>query len=246
MKLRLDKLLAESAGGTRSEAKQWIRQGKVQVDGITARRPEEKINPELQQVTLEGELLSYCEFEYYMLYKPAGVVSATTDSEHPVVVDLITESKRKDLFPIGRLDIDTEGLLLVTNDGALAHRLLSPRHHVDKTYLVLIDGILTEQDCHMLEEGMDIGDAKPTLPAVVEGYRSLKKASEPQCQTEVRLTIQEGRYHQVKRMFARLGKPVLALKRVRMGNLMLDERLLPGEYRALTEIERKGLIFPEE
>ncbi len=237
MHLRLDKLLTEVAAGSRSEAKQWVRQGRVSIDGKRVARPEMKIAPDRQNVFLDGKLLSYRRYEYYMLNKPKGVVSATSDAKYEVVTALITESHRKDLFPVGRLDRDTEGLLIITNDGKLAHHLLSPKHHVDKTYLVKIQGLLTGEDVEQLEHGVDIGESKPTLPAVVKSCQRMER----EVQTEVYLTIQEGKYHQVKRMFAALGKPVLALKRLEMGGLRLDEKLEPGEYRKLTAEEVEGL-----
>ncbi|MDE6566113.1 MAG: rRNA pseudouridine synthase [Lachnospiraceae bacterium] len=244
MKLRLDKLLAEITEGSRSEVKQWIRRNRILVDGEIATRPEIKVDPENQEICLDGTPVRYQQYEYYMLNKPQGVVSATRDDKNDTVISLVTESKRRDLFPVGRLDIDTEGLLLLTNDGELAHRLLSPRHHVDKTYLVQIEGVLSESDIDTLEQGMDIGDEKRTLPAVVESCRILSSTeSQTLSETisEVYFTIQEGRYHQVKRMFAGIGKPVLYLKRIRMGNLKLDPKLAPGEYRPLTETEIKEI-----
>ncbi len=258
MKLRLDKLLTEITAGSRSEVKQWIKKGQISVDGEVIKRPEIKIDPEQQEIWFRGERLQYRQYEYYMLHKPQGVVSATVDADHTTVVSLITQSKRKDLFPVGRLDMDTEGLLLITNDGVLAHRLLSPKYHVDKTYFVRIEGVLTEDDVQNLEQGMDIGDDKLTLPAVVEWYRissldngrpedrqPLAGVRENNQYSEVRITIQEGRYHQVKRMFAGLGKPVVYLKRIRMGNLVLDENLALGEYRELTTKEIKGMYSGE-
>ncbi len=245
MKLRLDKLLAEITEGSRSEVKQWIRKGQVRVDGESVIHPETKVDPENQEICLDGVPVRYQQYEYYMLNKPQGVISATTDDRNATVVSLITESNRSDLFPVGRLDIDTEGLLLLTNNGELAHRLLSPRHHVDKTYLVRIRGILSKDDIDTLEQGMDIGDEKQTLPAVVESHRilsSTESQSPSEAVSELFFTIQEGRYHQIKRMFARIGKPVVYLKRVRMGALELDPQLAPGEYRPLTEAELKELV----
>lgn len=239
MNLRLDKLLAEMTTGSRSEVKQWIRQGRVCVDDEMVKRPEKKVDPNGQKIYLDGEQIAYQPYEYYMLNKPAGMVSATTDRENRTVVSLITKSHRQDLFPVGRLDIDTEGLLLITNDGKLAHHLLSPRHHVDKTYLVHIQGALTEEDIGILEHGMDIGDDQWTLPAVVEQYQV--RQQDEVIYTEVYFTIREGRYHQVKRMFAGLGKPVVYLRRIRMGSLALDEKLALGEYRKLTDEEITAL-----
>ena len=172
-----------------------------------------------------------------MLNKPAGVVSATTDREHKTVIDLLQEANTQDVFPVGRLDIDTEGLLLLTNDGALAHELLSPRKHVDKTYFVRIAGNLSDADVKQLEQGMDIGDEKLTLPAKVS---CLEQFPEEQEQT-VTIKLREGRYHQVKRMFAKVGHPVLYLQRVSMGTLTLDDSLKIGEYRELTADEIAAL-----
>ncbi|MDE6851854.1 MAG: rRNA pseudouridine synthase [Lachnospiraceae bacterium] len=240
MKLRLDKLLAEMTEGSRSEVRQWIRKRRVTVDEEIILRPETKVDPEVQEICLDGRPVCYQQFVYYMLNKPQGVVSATSDDRNDTVVSLITDSSRRDLFPVGRLDIDTEGLLLLTNDGVLAHRLLSPRHHVDKTYLVRVQGAVSEADIHTLEQGMDIGDERPTLPAVVEQYQVIS-SQDDSAETELFFTIREGRYHQVKRMFAGIGKPVVYLKRVRMGNLELDQNLAPGEYRLLTEAEVERL-----
>ena len=172
-----------------------------------------------------------------MLNKPSGVVSATTDREHKTVIDLLQEANTQDVFPVGRLDIDTEGLLLLTNDGALAHELLSPRKHVDKTYFVRIAGNLSDADVKQLEQGMDIGDEKLTLPAKVS---CLEQFPEEQEQT-VTIKLREGRYHQVKRMFAKVGHPVLYLQRVSMGTLTLDDSLKTGEYRELTADEIAAL-----
>lgn len=231
MKLRLDKLLAEVTDGSRSEVKQWIRKGRVMVEGAVAMRPEAKVDPEKQRICLDGEEICYHAWEYYMLNKPQGVVSATTDAVHDTVLSLITESGRSDLFPVGRLDIDTEGLLFITNDGGLAHHLLSPRHHVDKTYYVEIEGNLSKEDIAALETGMDIGDDRITMPAVLEQYH------DGQGSAKLYLTVREGRYHQIKRMFARLGKPVSYLKRVSMGGIKLDPELGSGQYRRLTAEE---------
>ena len=195
------------------------------VNETKVQRPETKLDPGRDQVTLDGEQIIYEQFCYYMLNKPAGVVSATTDREHKTVIDLLQEANTQDVFPVGRLDIDTEGLLLLTNDGALAHELLSPRKHVDKTYFVRIAGNLSDADVKQLEQGMDIGD---------------EKFPEEQEQT-VTIKLREGRYHQVKRMFAKVGHPVLYLQRVSMGTLTLDDSLKIGEYRELTADEIAAL-----
>ena len=235
--LRLDKWLAEMTEGSRAEVKKWIRQGRVYVNETKVQRPETKLDPGRDQVTLDGEQIIYEQFCYYMLNKPAGVVSATTDREHKTVIDLLQEANTQDVFPVGRLDIDTEGLLLLTNDGASAHELLSPRKHVDKTYFVRIAGNLSDADVKQLEQGMDIGDEKLTLPAKVS---CLEQFPEEQEQT-VMIKLREGRYHQVKRMFAKVGHPVLYLQRVSMGTLTLDDSLKIGEYRELTADEIAAL-----
>ena len=232
--IRLDKFLADAGAGTRSQVKGFLKKGLVTVNGEPARKPEQKISPETDLIVFQGTVLSYTEFYYYMLNKPSGYVSATDDNTAPTVLSLLKGAPGKDLFPVGRLDKDTEGLLLITNDGALAHRLLSPRHHVDKTYFVRADGAVTEDDCSRLEAGVDIGEDRPTLPA-----KAALLSSGPV--SEVELTIHEGKFHQVKRMFQAVGKPVLYLRRLSMGSLMLDETLSPGQYRPLREEEIAAL-----
>ena len=182
----------------------------------------------------QGQMVAYAEYEYYMLNKPAGVVSATEDKKDSTVLDLIDEKQRKDLFPVGRLDKDTEGLLLITNDGELAHQLLSPKKHVDKVYFARIDGKVTEEDRRRFAEGLEIGEEKLTLPAYLEILKSEEIS-------EIRLTIREGKFHQVKRMFHAVGKEVIYLKRLQMGSLVLDPRLALGEYRELTGQELEAL-----
>lgn len=230
MKLRLDKYLADMGLGTRSEVKQAIHKGRVQVNGRPVREPEYKVDTKADQVLFGGRPAVYQEYEYYMLNKPAGVVSATEDPKEPCVVDLIGSRKRRDLFPVGRLDKDTEGLLLITNDGGLAHRLLSPKKHVDKVYYARIRGRVTGEDAELFRRGVDIGEKSLTLPA---GLRILEAGEV----SEIELTIREGKFHQVKRMFHAAGKEVLYLKRLRMGPLVLDESLKPGEYRTLNTQE---------
>lgn len=232
--IRLDKYLADMGIGTRTEVKKMIRQGRVKVDDCTVKLPEQKIDAATQKVFCEGQELSYKEYEYYMLNKPAGYVSATIDAKDKTVLELITDKKRKDLFPVGRLDKDTEGLLLITNDGDLAHRLLAPKKHVDKLYYAKVEGVVTEEDIKAFAEGVDIGEDKVTRPAVLEILKSDEVS-------EIHLTIQEGKFHQVKRMFEAVGKKVIYLKRISMGTLYLDENLKLGEYRALTEEELKHL-----
>lgn len=234
MKLRLDKLLADMGYGTRSEIKKEIAKGGVTVNGTVMKKPEAKIDTERDIVCIKGEKAVYARYEYFMLNKPAGVVSATMDRRERTVLDLIEDKKRDDLFPVGRLDKDTEGLLLITNNGELAHQLLSPKKHVDKVYFARVRGTVTEEDIKMFSEGLDIGDEKKTLPAQL----SILSAGEI---SETRITIREGRFHQIKRMFAAVGKEVVYLKRLGMGTLTLDESLAPGEYRRLTEEEVTGL-----
>lgn len=231
--MRLDKYLCDMGAGTRSQVKQKIRKGLVTVEGEPVRRPEYQVDQE-QEVCVEGEVFSYTELEYYMLNKPAGCVSARADEQCRTVLDLIPSKKRKDLFPVGRLDKDTEGLLLITNDGKLAHMLLSPRHHVDKTYFARIAGRISEEHVKAFREGLDIGEKACTRPAVLEILDSGENS-------EVRVTIREGKYHQIKRMFRAIGCEVLYLKRLSMGSLVLDESLKPGEYRPLKEEELAGL-----
>ena len=232
--MRLDKYLAQMSIGTRSQVKQMVRKGQVCVNGTVVKKPEYKVDPDQDQVVADGVKTQYVHEEYIMLNKPSGVVSATKDPREKTVLDLIDGQKRKDLFPAGRLDKDTEGLLLLTSDGELAHRLLSPKKHVDKTYYARIQGRVTNEDVKVFLKGLDIGDEKPALPAVlqvlIEGEIS-----------EILITIQEGRFHQVKRMFKAVDKKVVYLKRISMGSLVLDETLMPGQYRNLTEEEIQRL-----
>lgn len=232
--MRLDKYLADMGIGTRSEVKKLIRQGKVTIDGRQAKTPEEKIDGKEQRVCVDGTPVVYETFEYYMLNKPAGVISATYDKEQKTVLDLIESRKRKDLFPVGRLDKDTEGLLLITNDGNLSHRLLSPKKHVDKLYYAEVEGVVTEDDVTRFANGLYIGEGEYTKPAKLTVLVSDEIS-------EIELTIQEGKFHQVKRMFEAVGKRVIYLKRLSMGNLQLDETLALGEYRPLSKKELEDL-----
>lgn len=232
--MRLDKFLCETGAGTRSEVKQLIKKGLVTVNGISEKNGDKKINEAFDIVTLRGERLCFHTFHYYMLHKPAGVITATEDRNQKTVMSLLTEEKesvQKRLFPVGRLDKDTEGLLLITDDGELAHRLLSPKKHVDKTYLVKLKIPISDTDIHRLETGVDIGDKKPAMPAVV------KKLND----TEIELTIREGRYHQVKRMLGAVNNEVVYLKRLSMGPLKLTEDLEKGHYRLLLQEEVDAL-----
>ncbi|MGN0271245.1 MAG: pseudouridine synthase, partial [Lachnospiraceae bacterium] len=228
--IRLDKYLADMGVGTRSQVKQFIKKGQIQVNGEIQKRPETKLDIAKDKVLFQGEEISYQEYVYYILHKPAGYVSAVKDNLYPTVLSLIDNPQGFQLFPVGRLDLDTEGLLLITNDGTLAHELLSPKKHVEKTYYARIDGKITEEDQRRFAAGLDIGDEKDTLPAKLEILKSGEES-------EITVTITEGRYHQVKRMFEAVGKKVTYLKRLQMGSLKLEETLEPGTYRALTEEE---------
>ncbi len=207
--------------------KDYIRKGLVTVNGSVVRAPEQRIDETCDRIALNGEPLTFCRFVYYMLNKPQGVVSATRDLLDRTVLELLPEEKRAGLFPVGRLDKDTEGLLILTNDGELAHRLLSPKRHVEKVYAVRIQRELSPEEIGRLSQGIDIGDDKPTAPAKVEVLG----------ECEILLTIHEGRYHQVKRMLKAVGNEVLSLKRICFGRLQLDDRLSPGQSRELTKEE---------
>ena len=232
---RLDKFLADAGLGTRNEVKRMLKGGIVSVNGATVKDPAVKIDAGSDVIEYRGERVAFEEHRYYMLNKPDGVVSATEDRNEPTVLSLLKDVNTKDLFPVGRLDKDTEGLLLITDDGELAHKLLSPRYHVDKTYHVTAEGIITDDDIRRLEEGVDIGEKALTLPAKAEMIGSGQDVS------EVLLTIHEGKFHQVKRMFEVIGKPVVHLKRISFGSLKLDEKLAPGEFRRLADEEIKAL-----
>ena len=230
--MRLDKFLCEMNIGTRSQVKDYIKQGMVTVNGRIVKKTDSKIEESADKVCFRGKELLFKPFHYYMLNKPTGVVSATDDNTATTVLELLPAKLRKGLFPVGRLDKDTEGLLLLTDDGALSHRLLSPKSHVAKVYLVEIETALSEREIAQLKEGVDIGEEKRTLPAKVE------KVDE----THILLTIHEGKYHQVKRMLHAVGNGVRNLKRVEFGKIPLDQHLNPGEYRELTESE-VGLLL---
>ena len=232
--MRLDKFLTELGVGTRSEVKKILKTGQVTVNGTPVKKPEEKIDETKDIVAYQGKVLTYEQFEYYMFHKPAGCVTAASDAQHKTVMDYMKDLTRKDLNPVGRLDIDTEGLLLITNDGMLSHELLSPAKHVPKTYFAKVEGIVTEKDVKLFAEGIDIGEKKPTKPAELKILVS-------DTVSEIELTISEGKFHQVKRMFEAVDKKVVYLKRISMGSLVLDENLKPGEYRTLTEVEIEAL-----
>ena len=232
--MRLDRFLVQSNICSRSEAKVYIRKGRVSVNGSVCKDSALHVDENGDEISVDGQKISYEKNRYYMLNKPAGCVSAVKDGLSDTVIDILKAEPIGDLFPVGRLDKDTEGLLLITNDGDLAHRLLSPKHHVDKTYLVKSDKALSDEEIRDMEAGLDIGDEKLTLPA------SLKELSLEENMYE--LTIHEGRFHQVKRMFEACGAKVLYLKRLSMGPLRLDEGLEPGQYRKLSAEEIEILV----
>lgn len=234
--MRLDKYLSDMGAGTRSELKKEIRRNGVSIDGMIIKDPGFSVDTS-SHVVFRGSAVTYEEFVYYMLNKPAGIISASEDDREPTVVDLITELKRKDLFPVGRLDRNTEGLLLITNDGALAHSLLSPKHHVDKVYYAKVSGILSGSDIDLFRDGLVLTDGLECLPAELE----ILSVSDEEYTSEAQITIREGKFHQIKRMFSSIGAEVIYLKRLSMGPLTLDPDLAPGEYRRLTTDEVASL-----
>ena len=252
MKIRLDKYLSELGIGTRSEVKKFISQGKVKVDNQVVKLSDIKIDTSLQKVFFEGENVVYEKYEYYVLNKPAGVISATKDNFHKTVIDILNV-KRKGLAPVGRLDIDTEGLILITNDGELAHNLISPKKHVKKVYEALILGSLPSDLAKQFENGFDIGEDEITMPAKLEIMPNItnlniskilldeikkRAGNEVKDLTFVKVTIYEGKYHQVKRMFLKFNTEVVFLRRVAMGGLMLEDLDIKiGEYKKLTSKE---------
>lgn len=266
--VRLDRFLADSGAGTRTEVKKLIQKGMVQVNGEKAKKPELKIDPETDVVEFGGEHIgARAEFVYYLLHKPAGYVSATEDTREKTVLDLVPKDGRRNLFPVGRLDKDTEGLLFITDDGQLAHRLLSPKKHVDKTYFAVTEGKVVPEDIEKIRLGVDIGDEEPTLPgkleilstwkedddrkkvegesgAVIANSNAAGHKADPEgsiwC-SEILLTIHEGRFHQVKRMMEAVGKKVIYLKRISMGALTLPDDLPKGKARKLTPDELAAL-----
>ena len=231
---RIDKLLCSTGRWSRREVKELVRQGRVISDGRAVQRPEEKADPGTVCLTVDGQPVDCSPYVYVMLHKPAGLLSATEDSRQPTVLELLPpELRRRGLFPVGRLDKDTTGLLLLTDNGDLAHRLLSPKKHVDKVYLARVEGRVDAGDVDALAAGMVLADGLCCLPA---GLEPLGDGS------ECRVTLREGKYHQVKRMLAARGKPVVSLHRLQMGPLALDEDLKPGEWRYLSNLERAELL----
>ena len=226
--MRLDKLISECGLASRKEIRQLVKAGRVTVDGAAATAPEQKLDPEINVVCIDGEQVCYRKFHYYMLNKPAGVLSATDDGKQKTVLDLVSpEMRRMGLFPVGRLDKDTTGLLLLTDDGEFAHKVISPKSGIFKVYHAITDGRADEVDVAAFAEGVVLGDGTKCLPAKLE--------IQPDGSCLVK--VMEGKYHQVKRMLASRGKPVLRLKRLSIGGLELDNSLKEGEFRALSDDE---------
>lgn len=233
--MRLDKVLANQGFGSRKDVKKLIKKGKVQVDGKAIKDSSFHVNPNESEIIVNGKVLNYRDYIYLMMHKPKGVISATHDRVETCVTDLLDEEYQPfSLFPVGRLDKDTVGLLMLTNDGELAHRLLSPQHHVEKIYEAEIKGLVTEQDVQAFKEGITLDDGYVTKPAQL----TILDANDV---SYVRINITEGKFHQIRRMFSALGHKVEELKRLQMGSLVLDGALDLGEYRELTEDELKHL-----
>ncbi len=230
--MRLDKLLSETTAYTRSQLKQIIKSGRVSVDGTAVTAPETKIDPTCALIELDGERVSYAKFHYFMLNKPAGILSATDDRKQKTVINLFPEEMRRRLFPVGRLDKDTTGLLLVTDDGDFAHRVISPRSEIVKTYRAVTGEPVNDADIEAFRQGIVLADGTKCLPAGLE----------PLPDGSCLVRVYEGKYHQVKRMLASRSKPVIELKRLSIGALELDKMLLPGEFRQLTENELCSVI----
>ena len=236
--MRLDKFLVACAVGSRTEVKNFLKSGRVTVNGKKEKSAKLQIDEETDEICFDGQKLDYEEFVYYMMNKPQGVISATEDPKHKTVLDLLDDYARaKEVFPVGRLDIDTHGLLLLTNDGKLAHALLSPKRHVDKTYLAQVKGIMTDTDVETFAKGIPLKDFT-CQPAKLE----LVSIDTEKDQSLVRVTIAEGKFHQVKRMVAYCGKEVVDLQRLTMGTLTLDEDLKRGEWRRLSKEELESLL----
>ena len=236
--MRLDKYLVACAVGSRTEVKNFLKAGRVMVNGKKEKSAKLQINEDTDEICFDGQKLEYEEFVYYMMNKPRGVISATEDPKQKTVLDLLDDLARsKEVFPVGRLDIDTHGLLLLTNDGQLAHALLSPKRHVDKTYLAQVKGIMTDEDIETFAKGIPLKDFT-CQPAKLE----LVSMDAEKNQSLVRVTVAEGKFHQVKRMVAYCGKEVVDLQRLTMGTLTLDENLKPGEWRRLSKEELEALL----
>lgn len=232
--MRIDKFLSQMQIATRSESKKMLKAGRVRVNGKIITDGAEKCDPETDQIAVDETEIGYREFRYIMLHKPGGCVTATQDARDMTVMDYLPKELRKNMSPVGRLDKDTEGLLLITDDGALNHNLLSPAKHVAKTYYARIQGTVTQAEVSAFAKGLSIGEKKPTAPAVLRILTSREES-------EILVTITEGKFHQVKRMFQAVGMEVRYLKRLSMGPLQLDEQLAPGEWRELTAEEIQEL-----
>lgn len=238
--MRLDKCLADCGLGTRSEVKSLLKAKRITVNGKVVNNGKVQVNPEMDEILFDGEKIQYEEFVYIMMNKPKGVVSATEDNLHKTVLDLIDPLYfKKGVFPVGRLDIDTHGLLLLTNDGELAHRLLSPKKHVTKIYQARVEGVMTAEDVAAFEKGIVLSDGTECMPA------RLDILSTTQDESIVQIHLKEGKFHQVKRMVKACGKTVVDLQRLTMGPLKLDESLTLGESRPLTEEELESLMIHE-
>lgn len=235
--MRLDKYLTNLAIGSRSQVKEIIKKGQIFVNDIKITKPDVHVDEFNDIIKLDGINLEYNKFYYYMLNKPQNVLSAVSDKNSKTVLDLLDVKPKKGLFPVGRLDKDTEGLLIITNNGQLAHDLLSPSKHIPKTYYVELNGELISNDIELFKKGLDIGEKSITKPAILDILPEKNKAF---------ITITEGKFHQVKRMFAAIGLTVTFLKRISMGDLKLDEKLKPGEYRPLTDEEVSLLLKNNE
>ncbi|MGO5029947.1 pseudouridine synthase [Candidatus Agathobaculum pullicola] len=236
-RMRLDKLLAHLNCGSRKEVQAMIRAGRVQVNGAVERDPGAKVDSDSAQVELDGQPQRYQAQRYYMLNKPAGVITASRDARHATVLDLFPTEMQRGLFAVGRLDKDTEGLLIVTDDGALSHALMSPSRHVWKVYEAVVEGTLLPEAESLFETGVRLKDGTVCLPACLERLSGNDKQ-------RVRVTLREGKYHQVKRMIAAVGGVVVQLRRVQLGGLRLDPALPEGAFRALTEKELELLRQP--
>ena len=236
--MRLDKFLVACAVGSRTEVKNLLKAGRVMVNGKKEKSAKLQINEERDEIRFDGQVLEYEEFVYYMMNKPQGVISATEDSKHRTVLDLLDDYARaKEVFPVGRLDIDTHGLLLLTNDGKLAHALLSPKRHVEKTYLAQVEGIMTQEDVETFAKGIPLKDF-----TCQKAKLEIVSVDPEKNQSLVRVTIAEGKFHQVKRMVSYCGKEVVDLQRLTMGTLALDENLERGEWRRLTKEELEEFL----
>ena len=236
--MRLDKFLVACAVGSRTEVKNLLKAGRVTGNGKKEKSAKLQIDEEKDEICFDGQVLEYEEFVYYMMNKPKGVISATEDPKHRTVLDLLDViAQSKEVFPVGRLDIDTHGLLLLTNNGQLAHALLSPKRHVDKTYLAQVKGMMAQEDVEIFAKGIPLKDFT-CQPARLE----ILSTDAEKNQSQIRVTIAEGKFHQVKRMVAYCGKEVVDLQRLTMGTLVLDENLQRGEWRRLTKEELEALL----